>query len=244
MRDGRPVLDGPTLRLYAGAITLLVGPNGAGKTTLLRALAGVVPLSAGAVNVGGRDPRRDPQARASLALVPQEIALYPRLTVPGEPRNLRGLRGPTTNWRSRRGGDGADRVGGRGESTRRDALGRPATPRQHRRRPGRLAASAAARRAHRRPRRPGATGRPRGPARDRHEGRPRDPHDHARPRRRRGGGGRGCGSPARAAPGCGPSRGARDTGLPGPVATGGAAAGGSTGTMPWRPAFRPRSCTP
>ena len=40
---GTRVVDGVTLSLAPGALTVLIGPNGAGKTTLLRALAGIIP---------------------------------------------------------------------------------------------------------------------------------------------------------------------------------------------------------
>ena len=80
-RSGRRVLDGISLTLAAGTVTLLVGPNGAGKTTLMHALGGGLPVAAGTVAVDGLDPRSARAARRAVGLVPQEIALYPRLTV-------------------------------------------------------------------------------------------------------------------------------------------------------------------
>jgi ABC-2 type transport system ATP-binding protein len=73
-------LAGADLTVRAGEIYGLLGPNGAGKTSLVRAIAGRLRLSAGQVRVAGRDPA-DPAARRALGLVPQEIALYPDLTV-------------------------------------------------------------------------------------------------------------------------------------------------------------------
>ena len=58
-----------------------MGPNGAGKTTLVRVLSGRVRLDHGTVRLGGADPLRDASARRRLGLVPQDIALYPFLTV-------------------------------------------------------------------------------------------------------------------------------------------------------------------
>jgi ABC-2 type transport system ATP-binding protein len=79
--DSRQALAGVDLVVRDGEIFALLGPNGAGKTTLVRAICGRVALDAGSVQVGGRDPRKDPDARRVLGLVPQEIALYLELTV-------------------------------------------------------------------------------------------------------------------------------------------------------------------
>jgi ABC-2 type transport system ATP-binding protein len=73
-------LDGVDLRLERGEVYGLLGPNGAGKTSLVRALCGRLRLDAGSVRLLGRDPR-DAEARRGLGLVPQQIALYPELTV-------------------------------------------------------------------------------------------------------------------------------------------------------------------
>jgi ABC-2 type transport system ATP-binding protein len=78
---GKPVLRGVDLTLRPGEIYGLLGPNGAGKTTLIRAICGRIRPDGGAVLLNGRDPARAPAARAGLGLVPQEVALYPNLTV-------------------------------------------------------------------------------------------------------------------------------------------------------------------
>jgi ABC-2 type transport system ATP-binding protein len=78
---GKPALRGVDLVLRPGEIYALLGPNGAGKTTLIRAICGRIRPDQGAVLVKGRDPTRVAGARAGLGLVPQEIALYPNLTV-------------------------------------------------------------------------------------------------------------------------------------------------------------------
>jgi ABC-2 type transport system ATP-binding protein len=77
----RSVLAGVNLELRSGEIYGLIGPNGAGKTTLMKAICGRIQLQSGSVTVEGRDPRRDQMARRRIGFVPQEIAIYPHLTV-------------------------------------------------------------------------------------------------------------------------------------------------------------------
>jgi ABC-2 type transport system ATP-binding protein len=72
-------VDGISLELRSGECLGLLGPNGAGKSTLIRAIVGRVIADAGTVTVFG-SPAASPAARAALGWVPQEIALYPRLT--------------------------------------------------------------------------------------------------------------------------------------------------------------------
>jgi ABC-2 type transport system ATP-binding protein len=78
---GRPVLRGVDLTLRPGEIYALLGPNGAGKTTLIRTICGRIRPDGGQVLLKGQDPARVPAVRAGLGLAPQEIALYPNLTV-------------------------------------------------------------------------------------------------------------------------------------------------------------------
>ena len=70
---GARVLDDVDLIVAPGSWTCVVGPNGAGKTTLLHAIAGMVPLRRGRVEILSADARRlGARARArSVALVPQ-----------------------------------------------------------------------------------------------------------------------------------------------------------------------------
>lgn len=79
--DERAALAGVSIDLYRGQIYGLLGPNGAGKTTLMRAMSGYLALDAGSVSVGGRDPRMDRDARRSISYVPQNISIFPHLTV-------------------------------------------------------------------------------------------------------------------------------------------------------------------
>jgi ABC-2 type transport system ATP-binding protein len=72
-------VDGVSLKLGAGECLGLLGPNGAGKSTLIRAIVGRVLPDSGRVSVFGF-AASSPEARAALGWVPQELALYPRLT--------------------------------------------------------------------------------------------------------------------------------------------------------------------
>ncbi|MET9409927.1 ATP-binding cassette domain-containing protein [Streptomyces sp. NPDC002935] len=77
-------LHGVTLVAPGPGLTVLLGRNGSGRTTALRALAGTVPLSAGAVVWDGADVTRVPafeRARRGLCLVPERRAVFGSLTV-------------------------------------------------------------------------------------------------------------------------------------------------------------------
>lgn len=65
---------------FGTGVTGLLGPNGAGKTTLMRVIAGLQRPSQGTVTVLGEDPRKTPSIYKSMALVPEDEAIYERLT--------------------------------------------------------------------------------------------------------------------------------------------------------------------
>lgn len=82
-RGGRRVLDGLSLTIDRGEPFAIVGESGSGKTTLLYAVAGLIPLEAGTVEIGGRrlaDLGHRERAR-SFGLVFQDYQLFPHLTV-------------------------------------------------------------------------------------------------------------------------------------------------------------------
>jgi multiple sugar transport system ATP-binding protein len=76
-----PAVDALDLDIADGELMVLVGPSGSGKTTALRMLAGLEEVDAGAVLIGGRDVSDDPPKRRDVAMVFQNYALYPYLTV-------------------------------------------------------------------------------------------------------------------------------------------------------------------
>jgi len=81
------VLRGLDLDVAPGGCTAVLGPSGCGKTTLLRAIAGLIPVQSGRIEIGGvvtDAPARQvrPEDRRA-ALVFQDLALWPHMTVAG-----------------------------------------------------------------------------------------------------------------------------------------------------------------
>jgi multiple sugar transport system ATP-binding protein len=76
-----PAVDALDLEIPDGELMVLVGPSGSGKTTALRMLAGLEEVDAGAVLIGGRDVTDLPPKKRDIAMVFQNYALYPYLTV-------------------------------------------------------------------------------------------------------------------------------------------------------------------
>jgi iron(III) transport system ATP-binding protein len=74
-------LAGVTLTVDSGSLFAVVGPSGCGKTTLLRCVAGFERVDAGEITVGGRPVTGLPAHRRRVAVVPQEAALFPHLSV-------------------------------------------------------------------------------------------------------------------------------------------------------------------
>ncbi len=80
-KEAPPAVDGLDLDVNDGEFMVLVGPSGSGKTTALRMLAGLEPLDAGRVEIGGRDVTFVPPKDRDIAMVFQNYALYPQKTV-------------------------------------------------------------------------------------------------------------------------------------------------------------------
>ncbi|MGH2528762.1 MAG: ABC transporter ATP-binding protein [Actinomycetota bacterium] len=70
-----------SLEIEDGEFMVLVGPSGCGKTTVLRLLAGLEEVSAGEIRIGDRDVTDLPPKDRDVAMVFQNYALYPQMTV-------------------------------------------------------------------------------------------------------------------------------------------------------------------
>jgi len=75
------VLKGIDLQLPDGAFVSFLGPSGCGKSTLLRCIAGLEDLTEGSIHLGDRDITDMPSARRDIAMVFQNYALYPHMSV-------------------------------------------------------------------------------------------------------------------------------------------------------------------
>jgi multiple sugar transport system ATP-binding protein len=76
-----PAVDALDLQIADGEFVVLVGPSGSGKTTALRMLAGLEEVDYGSVLIGGRDVTDLAPKKRDVAMVFQNYALYPYLTV-------------------------------------------------------------------------------------------------------------------------------------------------------------------
>jgi multiple sugar transport system ATP-binding protein len=77
----KPSVDQLNLEVMDGEFLVLVGPSGCGKSTSLRMLAGLEDINAGRILIGGRDVTRVPPKDRDIAMVFQNYALYPHMTV-------------------------------------------------------------------------------------------------------------------------------------------------------------------
>ena len=75
------ILNDVNLTLYAGEIYGLLGANGAGKTTLMKAISGRLELDAGEICVNSENPIFNETLRSFVGYIPQDIALFPYLTI-------------------------------------------------------------------------------------------------------------------------------------------------------------------
>ena len=75
------VIENLDLKIEDGSFTVLVGPSGCGKTTLLRMIAGIGPQTSGKVLIDGSDVTQTPPGKRGVAMVFQNYAIYPTMTV-------------------------------------------------------------------------------------------------------------------------------------------------------------------
>jgi multiple sugar transport system ATP-binding protein len=80
-RDGTLAVRDLSLQIADGEFTVLVGPSGCGKTTLLRMIAGLEEISSGTISIGDRVVNDLTPKDRDIAMVFQNYALYPHMTV-------------------------------------------------------------------------------------------------------------------------------------------------------------------
>jgi multiple sugar transport system ATP-binding protein len=78
---GATAVDRLSLEVADGEFVVIVGPSGCGKTTALRMVAGLEPVTSGTVSIGGQVVNDVSPRRRDVAMVFQNYALYPHLTV-------------------------------------------------------------------------------------------------------------------------------------------------------------------
>src|SRR3569832_1922286 len=76
-----PILHGVDIEIQDGSFTVLVGPSGCGKSTLLRMIAGLEHITSGEIRIADKVVNDMPPKARDLAMVFQNYALYPHMTV-------------------------------------------------------------------------------------------------------------------------------------------------------------------
>src|ERR1700733_14066936 len=122
-------IDGLNLTVADGEFMVLVGPSGCGKSTALRSIAGLEDITSGTISIGGRVVNDLPPKDRDIAMVFQNYALYPHMTV--EQNLAFGLQQrKTPKDEIRRGGSGVGARLGREASRPRNPPALPGARRQ------------------------------------------------------------------------------------------------------------------
>jgi len=80
-RGDNQILRDLDLQIDPGEFLVLLGPSGCGKSTLLHSIAGLIDVSSGAIEIGGRDMSHADPSERGIGMVFQSYALYPTMTV-------------------------------------------------------------------------------------------------------------------------------------------------------------------
>ncbi|MBS0387672.1 MAG: ABC transporter ATP-binding protein [Proteobacteria bacterium] len=80
---GQPVIDALDLEVADGEFLVLLGPSGCGKSTLLHAMAGLIDVSGGHIEIDGVDATWASPRERNIGMVFQSYALYPTMSVAG-----------------------------------------------------------------------------------------------------------------------------------------------------------------
>jgi multiple sugar transport system ATP-binding protein len=81
--DKTQVINNVSLSISDGEFVVFVGPSGCGKSTLLRMIAGLEEITSGDIDIGERTVNNIPSKNRDIAMVFQNYALYPHMTVEG-----------------------------------------------------------------------------------------------------------------------------------------------------------------
>ncbi|TXR49532.1 ABC transporter ATP-binding protein [Phyllobacterium endophyticum] len=92
-----PVIHGVNIDVASGEFLVLVGPSGCGKSTLLRMIAGLEEISAGELRIGDKVVNALPPSDRDIAMVFQDYALYPHMSVEENMAFGLKMRGETIN---------------------------------------------------------------------------------------------------------------------------------------------------
>lgn len=83
IRSGPFALTGVELNIHTGAYTVLMGQTGQGKTTILEAICGLRRVTAGRILLDGQDVTHFKPGDRNVGYLPQDLALFPTMTVRG-----------------------------------------------------------------------------------------------------------------------------------------------------------------